>query len=210
MTEVPHGSGAPAPAVHKDYEAAKIGMWLFLFTEILLFGGLFILYAAYRSRYPKDFHEGGQHLNFVIGVVNTVVLLTSSLAMAVSITAIRKDDRKLAVRTLVAVIALGCLFLVNKAFEWGGEYRQGIFPKQPVLSAKPPGEQMFFGLYFTMTGLHGLHVIAGIAVLSVMLVLLRKGKIGRGSFVKLENAGLYWHLVDVIWIYLLPLFYLAA
>jgi len=210
MTEVIHEPGAPAHAAHKDHEAAKIGMWLFLFTEILLFGGLFILYAAYRSKYPNDFHEGGQHLNFVIGTANTVILLTSSLAMAVSITAVRRDDRKLAVRALVAVLALGALFLVNKGFEWGAEFRRGIYPNSPDLAALPQGEGLFFGLYFTMTGLHGLHVLAGLGVLSVMLVLLRKGRIHKGDFMKLENAGLYWHLVDVIWIFLLPLFYLAA
>jgi cytochrome c oxidase subunit 3 len=195
---------------HKDYEGAKLGMWLFLFTEILLFGGLFILYSAYRTRYPLEFHEGGQHLNVVIGVGNTLILLTSSLSMALSLTAIQKGERRRSILCLIATIVLGAIFLVNKYIEWSGEIRHGLYPNSPVLLQRPNGDQIFFGLYYSMTGLHGLHVFAGITLLSVMLVLVVKGKISSGDFNKLENAGLYWHLVDVIWIFLLPLFYLAA
>jgi cytochrome c oxidase subunit 3 len=195
---------------HKDYEGGKLGMWLFLFTEILLFGGLFILYSAYRSRYPMEFHEGGQHLNVVIGVGNTLILLTSSLTVALSITAIQKGNRKLSALCLSATIILGAAFLVNKYIEWSGEIRRGLYPNSPLLAERPKGEQIFFGLYYSMTGLHGLHVLAGIIVLSIMLLFLVRGKISNTDFNKLENGGLYWHLVDVIWIFLLPLFYLAA
>jgi cytochrome c oxidase subunit 3 len=201
----------PAPhASHKDYEGAKLGMWLFLFTEILLFGGLFILYSAYRARYPFEFHDGGQHLNVVIGVANTLILLASSLTVALSITAMQKGDRTLSTLCLAATIVLGTAFLVNKYVEWSREIRHGLYPNSPVLTQRPKGDQIFFGLYYSMTGLHGLHVIAGIMVLSIMLVLVIRGKISSADFSKLENAGLYWHLVDVIWIFLLPLFYLAA
>ncbi len=206
-TPVPSSSHAES---HKDYEGAKFGMWLFLFTEILLFGGLFILYSAYRARYPLEFHDGGQHLNVFIGVSNTLILLTSSLAVAISITAVRKGERTLAIACVATTIALGAFFLVNKYIEWSGEIHRGLYPNSPTLLQHPKGEQIFFGLYYSMTGLHGLHVIAGITVLSIMLVLLVRGKISRLDFNKLENAGLYWHLVDVIWIFLLPLFYLAA
>ena len=195
---------------HKDYEGAKLGMWLFLFTEILLFGGLFILYSAYRARYPLEFHEGGQHLNVVIGVANTVILLTSSLTVALSITAIQKGNRRLSALCLTGTIVLGLAFLVNKYIEWSGEIGRGLYPNSPVLGQRPKGDQIFFGLYYSMTGLHGLHVIAGILVLSVMLVLVLRQKITIADFNKLENGGLYWHLVDIIWIFLLPLFYLAA
>jgi cytochrome c oxidase subunit 3 len=195
---------------HKDYEGGKLGMWLFLFTEILLFGGLFILYSAYRSRYPMEFHEGGQHLNVVIGVGNTLILLTSSLTVALSITAIQKGNRKLSALCLSATIILGAAFLVNKYIEWSGEIRRGLYPNSPLLAERPKGEQIFFGMYYSMTGLHGLHVLAGIIVLSTMLLLLVRGKISSRDFNRLENGGLYWHLVDVIWIFLLPLFYLAA
>jgi cytochrome c oxidase subunit 3 len=195
---------------HRDYEGAKLGMWLFLFTEILLFGGLFILYSAYRARYPMEFHDGGRHLNVVIGVANTVILLTSSLTVALSLTAIRIGNRIHSILCLSGTIVLGLAFLVNKYIEWSGEIGRGLYPNSPVLLQRPKGDQIFFGLYYSMTGLHGLHVIAGIVVLAVMLALVICRKITGTDFNKLENGGLYWHLVDVIWIFLLPLFYLAA
>lgn len=197
-------------AGHKDYEGAKLGMWLFLFTEILLFGGLFILYSAYRARYPLEFHDGGQHLNVTIGVANTIILLTSSLTIAFSITALRKGDRRISIFCLAATIFLGIAFLVNKYIEWSAEIHHGLYPNSPVLMQRPHGDQIFFGLYYSMTGLHGLHIVAGILLLSVMLVFVLREKVTRADFNRLENAGLYWHLVDIIWIFLLPLFYLAA
>jgi len=205
-----NSSDAAQHPAHKDYEGAKLGMWLFLFTEILLFGGLFILYSAYRARYPLEFHDGGQHLNVVIGVANTIILLTSSFTVALSITALRKGDRRISIFSLAATIVLGIAFLVNKYIEWSAEIHHGLYPNSPVLMQRPHGDQIFFGLYYSMTGLHGLHVIAGILLLSVMLVFVLREKVTRADFNKLENAGLYWHLVDVIWIFLLPLFYLAA
>jgi len=203
-------SSSTPSLVHKDYEGGKLGMWLFLFTEILLFGGLFILYSAYRARYPLEFHEGGQHLNAVIGIANTLILLTSSLTVAISLTALQKGERRRSVLCLAATIVLGLAFLVNKYIEWSGEISHGLYPNSPLMVQRPQGDQIFFGLYYTMTGLHGLHVIAGIIVLSVMLGFVLRQKVTRTDFNKLENAGLYWHLVDVIWIFLLPLFYLAA
>jgi cytochrome c oxidase subunit 3 len=206
MSSVP----AAPHAAHKDYEGAKLGMWLFLFTEILLFGGLFLLYSAYRAKYPMEFHNGGQHLNAIIGIANTFILLTSSLTVAVSISALQQGNRKLSISTLGATIGLGILFLVNKYIEWSGEIRRGLYPNGKELLQLPDGEKIFYGLYYSMTGLHGLHVVAGIVVLSIMLGMLRHGTITRSDATRLENAGLYWHLVDVIWIFLLPLLYLAA
>jgi cytochrome c oxidase subunit 3 len=203
------GAGTVTPA-HKDPEGARIGMWLFLFTEMLLFGGLFILYAAYRSRYAGDFHRGGQELNWVIGVVNTLILLTSSLTMAMSLTALARGAKRLAVGLVSGTALLGVAFLVNKAFEWSAKIHHGLYPNSPELLIRPKGEILFYGLYYAMTGLHGLHVVIGIAVLSVMATLVARGVIDAADPVKLENAGLYWHLVDVVWIFLLPLFYLAA
>ena len=195
---------------HKDYEGSKFGMWLFLFTEILLFGGLFMLYSAYRARYPHEFHDNGQHLNVIIGVANTVILLTSSLTIALSITALQKGERKRALLCVATTIVFGILFLVNKSVEWSGEIGLGLYPNSPVLLQRPKGDQIFFGLYYSMTGLHALHVFAGILVLSITLLFMVRQKITQSDFGKLENAALYWHLVDVIWIFLLPLFYLAA
>jgi cytochrome c oxidase subunit 3 len=195
---------------HKDYEGSKLGMWLFLFTEILLFGGLFILYSAYRARYPLEFHAGGQSLNAVIGVANTIILLTSSLTMALSISALRKGDRRFSMICISTTIVLGVVFLVNKYIEWSTEIHHGLYPNSPVLLERPNGEQIFYGLYYSMTGLHGIHVLAGIILLSIMLLFIMRRKISGADYNKLENSGLYWHLVDVIWIFLLPMFYLAA
>jgi cytochrome c oxidase subunit 3 len=195
---------------HKDYEGSKLGMWLFLFTEIVLFGGLFILYSAYRSVYPADFHEAGQHLQAGIGIANTVILLTSSLTMALSIAAIQKGNRRLSIGCLCLTILFGAVFLFNKYIEWSAEIEKGWYPNSPELVQQSNGTQIFFGLYYSMTGLHGLHVLAGIVLLAIMLAWLVRGKISRMDFNRLENSGLYWHLVDVIWIFLLPLFYLAA
>jgi cytochrome c oxidase subunit 3 len=195
---------------HRDDLGDRIGMWLFLFTEMLLFGGLFLLYSAYRSMHPAEFHAAGEELNVMLGVFNTLVLLTSSYTLALSLTALDKGQTELAKKLVLATILLGALFLVDKGFEWSAEFRHGIYPNSPELLKKAPGEILFFGLYFTMTGLHGLHIIAGMALLGVALRKIVKGEVKAGDSVFLENAGLYWHLVDVIWIFLLPLFYLAA
>jgi cytochrome c oxidase subunit 3 len=203
-------AAADSHAVHKDYEGSKLGMWIFLFTEILLFGGLFLLYSTYRAKYPLEFHIGGRHLNVVIGVANTVILLTSSLTAAVATSAIQKGNKKLTLLCLGTTIVFGLLFLVDKYIEWSEEIRQGIYPDGPALLKLPNGEKIFFGLYYCMTGLHGLHLLAGISALTVIFSFVWRNKITSTDFNKLENAGLYWHLVDVIWIFLLPMLYLAA
>jgi len=200
------GSGAE----HKDVERAKLGMWIFLFTEILLFGGLFLLYSAYRARYSADFHTGGKELDAFIGVANTIILLTSSLSAASSVTAMQKGNKKLCLILLAITMVLGIAFLTNKYIEWSGEIRRGMYPNSPVLLKLPNGMKIFFGLYYTMIGLHGIHVLAGITVLAFIFDFVRRNKITASDPIKLENATLYWHLVDVIWIFLLPLFYLAA
>jgi cytochrome c oxidase subunit 3 len=203
MTTLPH-------AVHRDDFGAKLGMWLFLVTEINLFGGLFIAYSYMRHKYPADFHHGGAELNATLGVTNTIVLLTSSLTVVLAIMAIQQGKVALSKACLSVTIALGATFLVIKSFEWAAKFHHGLYPSSAHLATLPRGEQVFFGLYFTMTGLHGLHVLVGISVLAVMARMISSGKISQDRNVTLENGGLYWHLVDVIWIFLLPLFYLAA
>lgn len=200
-----------APAVHhRDDFAAKLGMWLFLVTEMVLFGGLFLAYSYMRSQYPGDFHRAGTELNATLGVTNTVVLLTSSLTVALSIVAVQRGERRRALAFLGTTLGLGVVFLTIKSFEWAAKFHHGLYPGAAHLATLPHGEQVFFGLYFTMTGLHGLHVIAGLGVLAYMFRKVARGEIGPEHPLLLENAGLYWHLVDVIWIFLLPLFYLAA
>lgn len=196
------------PHQHKDAIGAKIGMWLFLFTELLLFGGLFLLYMAYRLQYTKDFIIGAQELDIVLGTVNTIILLTSSLTMALSIAAIQRGKKTLSVLFLISTISLAFGFLIIKYFEWTAKFQHGIAPNSPELLSKPNGEIVFYGMYFAMTGLHALHVIIGAVVLLFMLVFLIRNKITQDDYIKLENSGLYWHLVDLIWIFLFPLFYL--
>ena len=195
-------------AHHKDYEGAKLGMWLFLFTELLLFGGLFILYGVYLNRYPQEFIAGGDQLNVLFGGGNTVVLLTSSLTVAVSISALQKGNTRLCLGMLGATIAAALLFLVNKYFEWSAKIHHGIYPGSDHLKEMPHGESVFFSLYYITTGLHGIHVLLGAGILSWVMLLVRSGKVNRDDFVTLENAGLYWHLVDLVWIFIFPLYYL--
>jgi len=193
-----------------DYTGAKLGMWLFILSELLLFGGMFILYTVYRYKSPADFHHASKELDVVLGTLNTIILLTSSLSVAVSITALQRGGRRLSAVLLMITMALGLLFLVNKGFEWTTKIGHGIYPNSPILLARPKGEILFFGLYYVMTGLHGLHVLVGVCVLCVMLILVAKDRINPMHFVPFENAGLYWHLVDIIWIFLYPLFYLIT
>jgi cytochrome c oxidase subunit 3 len=194
----------------RDDTSAKLGMWLFILSELILFGGMFILYSVYRYKNSADFHHASGELEVILGTLNTVILLTSSLSVAASIAAIQRGQRKLSMVLLMATMALGLVFLVNKGFEWGTKIEHGIYPNSPALLARPKGEILFFGLYYVMTGLHGLHVLIGVCVLSVMLILVAKEKINQRRFVPLENSGLYWHLVDIIWIFLYPLFYLIT
>jgi len=195
---------------HRDDIGARMGMWLFLFTELILFGGMFILYSVYRYKYPEAFHLAAKELNTIIGTFNTAILLTSSLTMALSITAVQRKQNALSVFFQMLTIVLALAFMVNKYFEWSAKFHHGIYPGSDTLLGKPVGEIVFFGLYYVMTGLHGLHVIIGIVLIAVMMRLTFKGIINNDSYVKLESAGLYWHLVDIIWIFLFPLFYLIT
>jgi cytochrome c oxidase subunit 3 len=190
---------------------SRIGMWLFLLSEILLFGGLFLIYGVYRAKYPADFHAASLELSRFDGTLNTAILLTSSLTAVIAIFSLQeKNDRKRAMIFLGATIALGAGFLVVKAFEWTAKFEHGLYPNAPFLLGRPHGEQLYFGLYFIMTGLHALHVIIGMTVLVVVLSFVARGKQTQDSSASLENAGLYWHLVDIIWIFLFPLFYLIS
>lgn len=194
----------------KDYAAAKMGMWLFLFTEVLLFGGLFLLYAAYRHRYPAEFHAAHRSLDLALGTANTVVLITSSLTVALSISALQRGRLRHCLVFLGSTVGLALLFLVNKYFEWSAKFHHGIFPGSEHLALAPKAENLFFGLYFSMTGLHGIHVLVGASVLTWVMLLIRRNRVTPTDYVTLENAGLYWHLVDLVWIYLFPLFYLIS
>ena len=192
-----------------DDTGIKIGMWLFLYSEIILFGGLFVLYAMYFYEYPKHFAVGGKELNRIIGALNTIVLLVSSFTVAASITAMQRNARKQTISLLIFSIFCGFIFLVNKYFEWGAKIHHDIYPNSETLVNGEPGVNIFFGLYYVITGLHGLHVIIGMVLLSISLALVLAGKVTSTRFAMLDNSGLYWHLVDLIWIFVFPLFYLV-
>lgn len=185
-----------------------MGLWLFLFSELILFGGMFIIYAVYRFKHPDEFRLAASELDTFVGTINTLVLLTSSLTVAMAITAIQCGKKYLSIALVSTTILLATIFLVNKYFEWSHKISLGIYPQSPTLVNKPSGEVLYFGLYYVMTGLHAVHVIVGMIVLAFSVVFLAKGIIHQTSFVKLESGALYWHLVDIIWIFLFPLFYL--
>jgi cytochrome c oxidase subunit 3 len=196
--------------IHRDDLASKTGMWLFLFTEMLLFGGLFVVYSVYRYRNATAFHLAAEELSVFVGTINTIILLVSSTTIAMSITAIQRHNRKLSLLLLGITILLGLAFLVNKYFEWGHHIREHIYPGSPILALRGQGDVLFYGLYFFMTGLHALHIIIGLVFIGVIGRMIIMDKIGPDNFVLLENSGLYWHLVDLIWIFLFPLFYLIT
>jgi cytochrome c oxidase subunit 3 len=193
-----------------DYTGKKIGMWFFLFTEILFFGGMFLLYSVYRYRYAADFHQAARGENVVLGSINTAVLLTSSLLIALAIGAVRRGKSRLSTALQAGTVSLGVVFLIIKSFEWGAKIGHGVYPGGPALLTMKRGEMLFFGLYYTMTGIHGLHVLIGCVVISFMIRYTRRGVVTASRFSRLENTGLFWHLVDIIWIYLFPLFYLIT
>ena len=178
----------------------KLGMWLFLATEILLFGGLFTVYAIYRAKYPEMFFEGHEELSVFLGGMNTIILIISSFTVAVGVTAIQRNSAKLLSWMISITILCGALFTLNKYFEYSAKFHHGIFP----------GKNIFFSLYFMMTGLHMLHVFIGMAILGVVLYFNLKGRYSSSNYTTVEVAALYWHLVDLIWIYLFPLLYLVA
>lgn len=178
---------------------ARLGIWVFLATELLLFGGLFTAYVVFRLDYPELFHREHLRLSRPLGTVNTVLLLTSSLSMAVGIAAIRQGRERLLKLALAATLALASGFLGIKYVEWSEDFGHGLFP----------GTNLFWGLYFVMTGLHGLHVAMGMAVMVWLLVRARRGDFGADYSTPVEITGLYWHFVDLVWIYLFPLLYLV-
>ena len=193
---------------HRDDVGSRMGLCLFLFSELILFGGMFIIYAVYRFMHAEEFRLAAAELDPFIGTINTMILLTSSLTVAMSITAIQRGKKYVSMALVSATLVIALVFLVNKYFEWSHKISIGMYPQSPELMNKPQGEILYFGLYYVMTGLHAVHVIIGMAVLGFMLVFIAKGSINRESFVKLEAGALYWHLVDIIWIFLFPLFYL--
>lgn len=196
--------------MHRDDVGARLGMWIFIFTEILLFGGLFLVYAVMRNRYSEEFHQAAHQLNAFIGTVNTVVLLLSSATVAMSITAVQKGDKRKGVLLILVTLLCAGVFLVNKYFEWGHKFSIGLYPGSDMMVGLKHGYILFFSLYFFMTGLHVLHLVVGSLILTIVMIKIQTGSINSKKHTLLENGGLYWHLVDLIWIFLFPLLYLIT
>jgi cytochrome c oxidase subunit 3 len=209
---------APSPVAAEHFEdlqqqgaAARLGMWAFLGSEMLLFAGLFALYASYRSMYRADFHQAALHMSVMLGTVNTFVLLTSSLTVALAIWSARTSRPRACIGFLIATLLLAAAFLVLKLTEYGHHFEEGIFPGKYYHFAELPqaGAHLFFTLYFFMTGLHALHVCAGMGILAWVLGHALQHHWTPEHQTGIELGGMYWHLVDLIWIFLWPLLYLV-
>jgi len=205
----------------QQFVTANLGMWLFLVTEVMFFSGLFAVYTIYRYLYPEAFHEGSRHLDLVLGTINTTVLLLSSLTVALSVRAAQLNRQKQLVWLLVATIALGTVFLVIKAVEYSHKFEEGLVPGSGFQLRHPYDEafadssrarhvELFFAVYFAMTGFHALHMVIGLGIFITVLVLAIRGTFHSEYYTPVEVTGLYWHFVDIVWVFLFPLLYLVA
>jgi cytochrome c oxidase subunit 3 len=204
-------------SLEQQKESSTLGMWLFLVTEIMFFGGLFLAYLVYRTSYPKVFAAASHHLDVTWGGINTAVLICSSLTMALAIWSAQVDRRKLIVVFLIATMVLGAVFLGVKAKEYGDKFHHHLVPywdwapeDAHLEGVSGQQAQLFFSLYFIMTGLHALHMIIGICVLGALIRPSWKGRYDAAYHNPLECTGLYWHFVDIVWIFLFPLLYLIG
>jgi len=222
-----HGHGEHGDAVHnpnhqhhfttmeQQFDTAKIGMWLFLVTEVLLFGGLFVGFGLMQHQYPQEFIEAHHHLQRPMGALNTIVLLFSSWTMVMAVNASQTNQKKKLLNYLLLTIACAFIFLVVKYFEYSHKFEEGLLP---AMFYKHTGDAIvgshgyatFFAFYFMMTGLHGIHIVAGIGLLSWIYFRARKNEFSSAYYTPVDLVGLYWHIVDMIWIYLFPLYYLIS
>lgn len=195
-----------------EFESQKLGMWLFLVQEVMLFGGLFVGFAIYNYVYPEMFREAHNFLDKKMGALNTVVLLVSSWTMVMAVGKIQRDERAAAMRYLIATFLLAGAFMVVKYFEYAHKIHVGLLPGNLFTNTEiqAPKAYLFFTLYFLMTGLHGIHVVGGMFAILWLLIRMGKGEFGSNNFAAVEFVGLYWHLVDLIWIFLFPVLYLVV
>jgi len=236
-SSVPHSADAEADGhsllhhhfdtLEQQRECNSLGMWAFLSTEIMMFGGLFFAYSLYRWLYEYAFNVGSSHQNITLGTINTFVLLFSSLSMALAVHAAAVRHKGRLVRNLGLTFILGLAFLVIKGFEWAGDYREGLVPglnwtyyDHPEHQGQiadlarhglnPDHVKMYFVVYFCMTGLHAIHMIIGLGIVGVMMWMASRGVFTNGNDQPIEIVGLYWHFVDIVWVFLFPLLYLIA
>jgi cytochrome c oxidase subunit III len=193
-------------------DSAKLGLWIFLVTEILLFGGLFVAYAVFRAWNPDMFHNAHKALDLTLGTINTVILVSSSLTMALAIRSIQLDRKKISFYFLLTTIILALAFLAIKYFEYKHKIHLGQLPGKFYTYTGIEGNNphIFFTIYFTMTGLHALHILGGMSVIGWIAYKMKKNQFSAEYYTPVELAGLYWHFVDLVWIYLFPLLYLIG
>jgi cytochrome c oxidase subunit 3 len=236
---VEHETGHPALQHHfenmeQQREAGTLGMWVFLVTELMFFGGMFLAYTLYRRTFPADFASASNHLDLTLGTVNTIVLILSSFTMALAVYSSQVGKQRNQIVCLILTITLGLTFLGIKAVEYRDKYEDHLIPGQ-LIPGRPyapevqehgapddkhklhllPGAtvkhvEMFYWIYFAMTGMHALHMIIGIGILSVILFFSWRGRYGPEYHNPVEITGLYWHFVDIVWIFLFPLLYLLG
>jgi cytochrome c oxidase subunit 3 len=198
--------------LEQQRDAANLGMWAFLATEVLFFGGMFLGYAVYRYRFPEAFALASNQMDILLGTINTAILIGSSLTVVLAVHAAQHDRRRALVRLLTLTIFLGLVFLGVKGTEYLHKYEEHLLPGSNFAypGAHAGAAALFYSLYFAMTGMHALHMIVGIAIFAVLIVAARRGRYTARYHTPVELAGLYWHFVDIIWIFLFPLFYLLG
>lgn len=197
----------------QQYESATLGMWVFLATEIMFFGGLFAAYTIYRTAYPDAFASSSQYMDVIIGGFNTAVLICSSLTMALGVRSAQLGQRKPLILFLIATMLLGCVFLGIKGYEYHHKWVEHLVPgfnwNYPIPQYSHHAQILFF-LYFVMTGMHAVHMIIGEGILLTLVVMAYRGRFTERYFTPVEITGLYWHFVDIVWIFLFPMLYLIG
>jgi cytochrome c oxidase subunit 3 len=198
--------------LEQQREASTLGMWVFLVTEVLFFGGMFLAYVVYRSKSPEGFMAASHHLDVTLGSINTVILILSSLTMALAVHAAQTGKQGALIVFLILTIIFGASFLGIKSVEYHHKFEENLVPGPHFQHAEPHARsaEIFFSLYFAMTGMHALHMIIGIGLLLTLIWQARGGRFGTGYSNPVEITGLYWHFVDIVWIFLFPLLYLLG
>lgn len=198
--------------LEQQHEADKLGMWIFLATEVLFFGGLFLSYTVYRYLFPSVFAAASRHTEVILGGANTAILLFSSTLMALAVRAAQLTRRKPLIWFLLGTAFFGIVFMVVKGFEYHKDFVDHLVPGTAFQwhEANPQAAEIFFWLYFATTGLHAIHVTIGIVLMLVLALLAWRGTFQNGNYMPVEIAGLYWHFVDIVWVFLFPLLYLAG
>jgi len=197
-------------SMEQQLEASTLGMWVFLVTEVMFFGGMFMAYLVYRNMYPHAWVEASHELNWQLGGLNTMVLIMSSLTMALAVRAAMLGQKRYQIINLTLTILLGCVFLVVKFFEYKAKFEHHLVPGPNFDPTLEQGMQIFFSLYFMLTGVHAAHMIIGIVMMTVILTMAARDSFNAEYYTPVEVAGLYWHFVDIVWIFLFPLLYLLG